>query len=482
MEKDVDETKPLLTIRPVRSKFQIHLVELSLIFYVIAASCLSPLLVQYVYSRLARQHGLDEHTHSKVSKCSLNKTSSVYKTQQIVESESSHWMMYYNLATTILATFTSVFYGTYSDKGGRKISIAIPMIGMFIRYLIWACVIYFDLHLAVLLVACIIDGISGFYATLLQGVFSYIADITHIGNRTFRMTVISSALVIVNTGCQLAIGYGIHYLGFLWSVVIVFCTTSIGVIYSVVFLKETIQKDPSARFFNFGNLKIIYYLYTKPVNHEHPKRHIDLLFMLGVCAFSGLAFLSRIDIQTLYQIDAPLCWDSEKIGYFAAAQQLVCGVAMLIFVKVLQCWFSDLTMALITGVFGMASITLEGFAFTNLIMYLVIAVGFVYDNYTFMRASMSKLVKPNEQGAVFASLAVLETLVYGAGSAIFNSVYSATLSSMPSAVFLVMAGIYLIGLIILIVLIKRPKSGTALTSVVDASINTPQDESSEEDA
>lgn len=32
------------------------------------------------------------------------------------------------------------------------------------------------------------------------------------------------------------------------------------------------------------------------------------------------------------------------------------------------------------------------------------------------------------------------------------------------------------------VLIKRPKSGTALTSVVDASFNTPQDESSEEDA
>ncbi|MEQ2257428.1 hypothetical protein ILYODFUR_034776 [Ilyodon furcidens] len=63
-----------------------------------------------------------------------------------------------------------------------------------------------------------------------------------------------------------------------------------------------------------------------------------------------------------------------------------------------------------------------------------------------LRSVMSKIVSKSEQGALFAYLSFLEGLFNNVGSAVFSSIYAATVGWYPGFAFLLAAGFCVIPL------------------------------------
>ncbi|CAH1776899.1 unnamed protein product [Owenia fusiformis] len=87
------------------------------------------------------------------------------------------------------------------------------------------------------------------------------------------------------------------------------------------------------------------------------------------------------------------------------------------------------------------------------------------------RSNMSKIIHPNEMGAVFAGIACAENLAEVVGSSSFNAIYSATLQIFDGIVFIVMAVISLFALILNVVYIVALRLQTRRTQMGHASIN-----------
>ncbi|XP_042239452.1 proton-coupled folate transporter-like [Homarus americanus] len=71
-----------------------------------------------------------------------------------------------------------------------------------------------------------------------------------------------------------------------------------------------------------------------------------------------------------------------------------------------------------------------------------------------LRSAMSKLVEPNEQGKMFACIALLENACTLVASGVFNSIYPATRHIFRGFTFIMGAGILLFSIIILSVMHK----------------------------
>lgn len=66
-----------------------------------------------------------------------------------------------------------------------------------------------------------------------------------------------------------------------------------------------------------------------------------------------------------------------------------------------------------------------------------------------LRSMMSKIISKSEQGALFACLSFLESLNNNVSSAVFSSVYAATVAWYPGFIFLLSAGLCVIPLFLL---------------------------------
>ena len=69
---------------------------------------------------------------------------------------------------------------------------------------------------------------------------------------------------------------------------------------------------------------------------------------------------------------------------------------------------------------------------------------------TLLRSMMSKLVRPEKQGALFAVVFSLETLCDVTAGALMNSLYAATVSSYQPMTSLLMVGLYAVNIVILL--------------------------------
>jgi len=116
-------------------------------------------------------------------------------TQPALQSESSAWILYANIALVLPMMVTLSLLSGYSDRYGLRLAFLLPLVGATLSYLLLAALAYFpDWHVSVILPASLLSGMTGDYSTVLMATMSYISLVTSTKNMTLHLSLVEGLL------------------------------------------------------------------------------------------------------------------------------------------------------------------------------------------------------------------------------------------------------------------------------------------------
>ena len=310
----------------------------------------------------------DFSSRNSSSKLECNEPSDI---EQDVQSRTSHWILYVNLATGIPSIFVSMLYGSLSDQMGRRFFLALPAVGSIVNAGIILQVVYMDsLPLGYLLFGAFSLGCYGNFAVINFASYSYTSDISSHSKRTVKigvlesMTYLGAALSLLLGGVWIKSG---HFAPPFWC--ILSCNVVI-ILYIVLALPESLQvisasAQPSCVGL-FGSIAHNLFAFGKLLIGSWRLVVLMLIFFVVEINFLGIT-----DIVILYAYGEPLCWSSDLIGYFLAEKVLLNGVAALFVLPVLAYLGVPDTGIIVVGLIaGVASLILLGASTHTWMMFI----------------------------------------------------------------------------------------------------------------
>lgn len=363
---------------------RVHLTVEPVLFLFMFASFLSYTLFQELVHHLVCEQtdncssNASSETHSwNGTARGCNEPSS---TEQLVQTRSSHWLLYINLATGLPSVLVSVFYGSISDQKGRRPFIILPAVGTILNQVVILLTVYFhnSLPLSFLLLGAFASGVCGSYSVVNFAVYSYASDVSAQSKRTLQISVLESMTYLGATASLVIGGLWVssgHYAGPLLCIIAI----NVAIIaYTIVGVPESLgafhRDDDSGR---------------------SPRQSLDMCQLVKAACRSLLSFIRLLtgtwrlvvlilmflvveinflgitDTVILFALGEPLCWGPELIGYFLAAKVLLNGVATLFVLPALSyCGVRDTTVLVVGLVAGASSLTLMGFATHTWLMFV----------------------------------------------------------------------------------------------------------------
>ncbi|XP_029375193.1 solute carrier family 46 member 3 [Echeneis naucrates] len=437
----------------------LFLVEPVVALYAFSSFLIYPLLQQYVYRRLWEEltnttYPISDNT-SRCTESGGNRSSH----HEEVQRATSLFSLYTELFSTIPSLVVTLLLVAYSDRGGRKITIIMPLIGTLIYNLAFLTVSYFELNVYLLIGSSLLSSLFGGLGTFLGGCFAYIADLCEDGRqKTLRMAGLDMMIGLLAGVASISTGYFLRAAGFNWPIMTSVLCQCLILLYAIFILEETVKKTPAnAVTLNESSqnsaLKQMIYGFCKMFTTSSRRcRTILVLLMLLFVSFS-FAYVGGISLMTLYELNKPLCWTEILIGYGSALSTTVFLVSFVGVFAFTHCGVPQLVIVLI-GILSVASgMILLAFTKTTLLMFIVrVPMLLSIMPFPVLRSMMSKIISKSEQGALFACLSFLDSLTNNVSTAVFNSIYAATVSWYPGFIFLLSAGLCAIPLFIVGVL------------------------------
>lgn len=263
---------------------------------------------------------------------------------------------------------------SYSDRGGRKITIIMPLIGTLIYTLSFLAVSYFELNIYFLIGSSILSSLFGGLGTFLGGCFAYVADLCKDGHqKTLRMAGVDMMIGLLSGVASISTGYFLKAAGFNWPFITSALCQFLTLLYAIFILEETVKK-PDAISLDLSPQhsalkQMTFGVYKMFVEASHRCRTVLGLLMLIFTSFS-FAYVGGSSLMTLYELNKPLCWTEILIGYGTA---LSCSVFLTSFMGVLAftyCGVPQLVIALMGILSVMSGMLLMAFTKTTLLMFL----------------------------------------------------------------------------------------------------------------
>ncbi len=175
---------------------------------------------------------------------------------------------------------------------------------------------------------------------MITGTFAYIADTVPPEKRSMRMTILDAILTSMAALGNLIVGWMIDQLGYFYPYVFCLVGKIIALVYAVFFIPETVRKSPETNtrkcsdFFERLSAGVKLFIVD-----DGKGRRGQLIMLMGSYIIAGI--ISTMSILTLYEMNAPLCWDSLLIGYFGAISDISMCFAMVLVAILLTRWISD---------------------------------------------------------------------------------------------------------------------------------------------
>ncbi|XP_065652323.1 proton-coupled folate transporter isoform X3 [Hydra vulgaris] len=441
----------------LRTFFEGVTVEPVTFCYACALILHAPLIQQYIYQRISEDYQMSGKIKDDVSGCELSAIENdnvTYEIRKNVQSLTSYIHLGIILSAALPSLFMALLLGTWSDKVGRRIVLFLPVLGGLLDCTCILITMFTRAPLFVLFIGSFINGLGGFFTTMILAVFSYIADITDEDNRAMRLGVLEAVAFTSGMISHMTSGWWIHHLGFKAPYIFIFALHSVGLVYITFVLPESssaTEKLHLKDLFCRAHFKKVINLFTKA-----DSRYKWQLY--GLAVTSALMMISSIgfgSVIVLFALDAPFCFSPIMIGYFLADCMFMQALGAVFSLMLLRKYFSEIFLTQLGIASIIASLVMIALITKRWQMFLVPLAGcFGGVCMPVIRARMSKLVDNSEQGTLFAAVATLETLCTLFGAGIFNSLYPYSVQHLnfKGFTFLVMAGLLIIPVLIMCVI------------------------------
>ncbi|KAJ0061569.1 hypothetical protein NL108_005706, partial [Boleophthalmus pectinirostris] len=389
----------------------VYLVEPAVGLYSFSAFLIFPLMQQFVYRRLWED--ITNTTYPEfdnVTRCVKNSSSNetnhheASETKPEVQKQASLLSLYSELFSAIPSFIVTILLVAYSDRGGRKIAIIMPVIGTLLYISGLLAISYFELNIYLTIVCSVVSSLFGGFGTFLGGCFAYVADISkNEHQKTIRLAGVDMILGVLAGVASLSTGYFLKAAGFNWP----FITSLVGLLllllYVIFVLEETVKKAPpdASRLDTPPQVSAIkqmfYSIYHVFASGDCRFRTILIMLLVAFIIFA-FADIGGVSLITLYELNEPLCWTSIMIGYGSALSTTVFltsffGVMAFSYCKVPQTII--VMVGFLSFILGMIMVS---FTKTTEMMFLVrIPMLLAAMPFPVLRSMMSKIVSKAEQ-------------------------------------------------------------------------------------
>ncbi|XP_046575162.1 solute carrier family 46 member 3-like [Haliotis rubra] len=407
-----------------------------------------PVLGQYVYHRVADDvFGNDSRikNYSVLAPCFQNTSDPGYVMVETVQERTSTVLWHFSLVGGIIASVVNIGLGAYSDIIGRKFLFITCIIGQLLRNAIASVIIWFHLSIDYFYIVSSVDGMFGGPWGLMLLAYAYIADNTPPQQaRSFGMLFLECINALAEAAASTAAGYFILRSGFFYPSVLACCVTVLGICIVAVCLTDTVVNNNTSQ----SRCSYIFNVYRLFVKEGDLRQRVLLWVGLGAFFFSVISTSSEINVDLLFEMNQPFCWSPFQNGIYDTVSTVVRRTVGTGVVKGLQKYISDEVLGVLGSVFVIIGDVLFGLATSGWMLYLAFPgvglIGFLVS--PMARGIMSKLVPPQRHGAVFASLAVMESLSSALGAVTFNNIYKASVAVWGGAVYAAMAASHFLAL------------------------------------
>ena len=308
----------------------------------------------------------DHDGNQSKSLCDVNKSDPVYMFGEEVQRRASNFSLILGLCSLIPALFLTTFIGAYSDQAGRRYAIIPPIVGSTVRAISYVVVIGLKLPAEYLVIGAVIEGFGGYYQTMLMGCFAYISDIVPADGRSLRITILETCVFIPAIFAPLVVGYWVEHGGFLAPFLTVLGLYIIALVYAIFFVPETVPRNPEAKFFSTKHMKKTLLLFTKDDDTRRRWKLCVLLFAFFLCSVVKVGDF----VDTLFEMNRPLCWTSDIVGYFLSAEVAVVSAGAVLTMRLLKCCMRDGGIALTSGLMGVVHNAYTAFVQNSTMMYI----------------------------------------------------------------------------------------------------------------
>ncbi|XP_046575144.1 proton-coupled folate transporter-like [Haliotis rubra] len=432
-----------------------------------------PLIQFYMYDKIAEGYGgVNKTTADPCSPGADN--SSDAKLEAKIQSKAADYTIFLIFTSTFPGILQTILLGSLSDRYGRKLSMLLPISGLLSKLIVYVFVFELDLPLGYLFIGNAIEGFSGGFGTMLTAIFGCAADITPVGSkRGFRMAVIQAVMSLGSASGSLVAGIWTEEDNFKQPLYFLIALSSATLLFTIFIFPETRRDLPKGSLTvkeHFKLLKRSIQFYTKDTPD---KRRWKLIVSLMTFFTSFSVELIKATVLTLYLLATPFCWGKIQITGYTAARTIIDWICILGLTYFLLRRFSEVTIAIIGCVSNVLFLALLGCAQSSVLVIVAAAFGIFSEAApAMMRSVMSKLVSPDEQGAMFASVSTMEMVASTVLGIAATVIYKASLSFFPGLIFVILAGVIFITVLMLGALsYSLKKSSSQLSQTITVTVD-----------
>lgn len=426
------------------------LVNIVTCLWTVAQHLHSPVVTQYLYVRVKDEvypNGTEPEKHNVT--CFQNSSTEGFKLQEKAQQVTNAMQMQFSLSKSGCEFVVNLLLGSFSDYVGRRILFMVPTIGYFCKNMILTSIIFWNLDLKFYYVGEILEGMTGGSSLFKIACYACVSDNTPAkGVRTLGMIAVDVTIAVTDAAISTVTGVFIQNTGFFYPSLASALMTVVVMVTIMCILSDNVKRKGASCVNFLKGLKHV----VSPFVSEGSKRR-KALFWLGITSYSIFTLSgSTGDIGSLWQLNYPLCWSSEMIGYYSMASTMFNQVLSIPLARLLQSCVRDPVIAVWSCVVTIASNVLQAFSYTNWMMYGVAIVGSLSVSVGgVIRSVLSQMTPPDRQGSLMASLSVIGIVSVVLGEPIFSFIYRSTVLVMRGASFLVSAGGHLLSTVIIIV-------------------------------
>jgi len=291
--------------------------------------------------------------------------------------------------------------------------------------------------------------------------YSFLADVTSIRSRTTRIGLLDIFLFAGIPAGTFTSAYIYKYLGYYGIFVTTLTIQILSILYILVKIKDT--RGPSSNYnypqsemnliptntfrryisvLDFHQLVNVFRVTFKRREHNF-RRVILILIFLMLLNFTIFSDGSILYLYTRKEFN----WDEQQFTMFQTASIIVSAIGVLIVMPLLSFYWKvhDATIGILATCSKVFSLVIISLAWNGWVLLFGASSGFLSAFAAIViRSMISKCVNKSDLGKIYSLLASLEAAVPLFASPLFTIVYTTTLETFPSAVFLVQAAIFVV--------------------------------------